>query len=442
LREYVVTHTELRQIIDFGDEAVFDALAYPTIVIATKRDKPLPLSDVKNDVLVLNWDSSNPDYRVSDFPDVFAAERFAVPQAELKPGGWQLEPPRKRMLLARVRKAGQPLIDYVNRQLYYGIKTGLNEAFVISREQRDALIAEDKNSVDVLKPYLRGRDVKRWHAEPEDLWLIFIPWHFPLQDLESISGASVKAEKQFQETYPAIYKHLLAYKTELSARDKSEIGIRYEWYALARHREYWREFLRPKIIFPAIQNEVSYAADLDGHFGNDKTNIIVSDNWRYVLTVLNSAVSWWLTRELFASKQGGYFEFKPMYVSAIPVPSITGDQRKLIDPLVNSVLRGISRPEFERLLNGLVYELFFPEDLHAKNIRLFDACASAGIGNWPQPETHGADAAKGNAAVARAAFAMAASSTAEEIFHPRHPIYGMLFELQTLEVVRLIESQP
>jgi adenine-specific DNA-methyltransferase len=354
---------------------------------------------------------------VSDFPDVFAVERFAVPQGELKRDGWQLEPPLKRQLLARVRKAGQPLIDYVNRQLYYGIKTGLNEAFVISREQRDALIAEDKSSADVLKPYLRGRDVKRWHAEPQDLWLIFLPWHFPLQDTENVSGASVQAEKQFQQTYPAIYRHLLAYKSELSARDKSEIGIRYEWYALARHREYWREFLRPKIIFPAIQNEVSYAADLDGHFGNDKTNIIVSENWRYVLTVLNSAVSWWITRELFASKQGGYFEFKPMYVSAIPVPSITGSQRELIDPLVNSVLQGISRPEFERLLNGLVYELFFPEDLHAKNIRLFDACTAADIRDD-----------------------MDAQAKATEIFHPRHPIYGQLFELQTLEVVRLIEG--
>ena len=125
----MVTHTELRQIIDFGDEAVFDALAYPTIVIATKREKAVPLSDVKNDVAVLNWDSSNTNYRVSDFPDVFAAERFAVPQRDLKREGWQLEPPLKRLLLARIRKAGQPLIDYVNKQLYYGIKTGLNEAF-------------------------------------------------------------------------------------------------------------------------------------------------------------------------------------------------------------------------------------------------------------------------------------------------------------------------
>ena len=77
----------------------------------------------------------------------------------------------------------------------------------------------------------------------------------------------------------------------------------------------------------------------------------------------------------------------------------------------------VSRPEYERLLNGLVYELFFPEDLHAKNIRLFDACTAAGI--------------KGG---------MDAQAKAAEIFHPRHPIYGQLFDLQAVEVVRLIEG--
>jgi adenine-specific DNA-methyltransferase len=132
---------------------------------------------------------------------------------------------------------------------------------------------------------------------------------------------------------------------------------------------------------------------------------------------LNSSISWWLTRQLFASKQGGFFEFKPMYVSAIPIPQITAEQRKVIEPLVDASIQAISRPEFERLLNGLVYELFFPEDLNAKNIRLFAACEQAGI---------------------RAG--MDAQAIAAAIFHPSHPIYGLLFELQTVEVVRLIEA--
>jgi len=67
LRQYMATHTEVRQIIDFGDEDVFDALAYPTIIIATKRHKPVSLVDATNDVAVLNWDGTNPNYRVTDY---------------------------------------------------------------------------------------------------------------------------------------------------------------------------------------------------------------------------------------------------------------------------------------------------------------------------------------------------------------------------------------
>ncbi|MES2878544.1 MAG: Eco57I restriction-modification methylase domain-containing protein [Pseudomonadota bacterium] len=418
LRQYMVTHTELRQIIDFGDEAVFDALAYPTIVLATKLVKPVAADHATNDVWALNWDSSNPAHRVIDFPDVFAAERFAVPQNELKPSGWQLEPPGKRRLLERLRKAGQPLGDYCKGRFYYGIKTGLNEAFVISREQRDALVAQDPRSAEIIKPFLRGRDVKRWNVESQDLWLLFIPWHFPLQEDQSITGPSEKAETAFRKAYPAIYRHLLTFKDDLSARNVAETGIRYEWYALQRWAAgYWQEFAVPKIFVPGISDKVNYAVDLSGQLGNDKTSIIASDDWRYLLAILNSTVSWWLTRQLFASKMGGFFEFKPMYVSAIPIPHITAEQRSVVEPLVEAVIAGISRPEYERLLNGLVYELFFPEDLHAKNIRLFDACTAAGIRDG-----------------------MDAQAVAAEIFHPRHPIYGQLFELQTLEVVCLIEG--
>ena len=115
---------------------------------------------------------------------------------------------------------------------------------------------------------------------------------------------------------------------------------------------------------------------------------------------------------------GGFFEFKPMYVSALPIPQITAEQRCVVEPLADAVIAGISRPEYERLLNGLVYELFFPQDLHAKSIRLFDACAAAGIQQG-----------------------MDAQAVAQTIFNPSHTIYAQLFELQTLEVVRVIEAE-
>ena len=89
-----------------------------------------------------------------------------------------------------------------------------------------------------------------------------------------------------------------------------------------------------------------------------------------------------------------------------------------MEQLMTAAEAGISRPEYERLLNGLIYELFFPEDLHAKNIHLFDACAAAGISQG-----------------------MDAKAVAQSIFNPSHTIYAQLFELQTLDVVRVIEGE-
>ena len=393
---------------------MFDALAYPTIVLATKLAKPVAADQAANDVWALNWDSSNPTHQVIDFPEVFAAERFAVPQNELKPGGWQLEPPAKRRLLERLRKAGQPLGEYCKGRFYRGVLTGLNEAFVISREQRDALVAQDPKSAEIIKPFLRGRDVKRWNVEFEEQYLIKI------ESSENVSHVwsdlpPDKAEKKFAKTYPSIYAWFTGenHRQQLIAR--TDQG-RYFWEL--RSCAYWDEFLEPKIVIPAITGNVNYAADLSGFFSNDKTSVIVSEDWRYVLAILNSAISWWLTRQLFASKMGGFFEFKPMYVSALPIPQITAEQRCVVEPLADAVIANIIRPEYERLLNSLVYELFFPEDLHAKNIRLFDACAAAGI-------QQGMD---GQAVAAR-------------IFRNDHPIYGMLFDLPSLDVVRVIEGR-
>lgn len=415
LRQFMATHTRLKNIIDFGDEAVFTAIAYPTIVIATRREKPVyppPAADV---VRALNWEQVHP---VETFPAVFSAENFSVPQSELKKEGWQLEPPGKRQLLGRIRMAGQPLGEYVKGRFYYGIKTGLNEAFVIDGATKDRLIAEDPKSAELIKRYLRGRDVKRWQVEWAGLYLITFPFGF----------------HEKLKNYPAILHHLSQYENDLRKRGQctsSRSGKgegQHHWLELDNNpkESYLAEFEQPKIFVPAIEDGVEYAPDLTGYYGNDKTNIIVTDEWRYVLAVLNSSVSWWITQQTFSGKQGGFFEFKPMYVSQLPIPSATQDWKRLLSAVVDAVL-ATKDARFERLINGLVFELFFPNDLHRANIFLFGASEKAGIGKLSDLKDN--------------ALATAASDLVDRIFVPSHPIYAMLFDLQALEVVRIIEGK-
>ena len=408
LRVYMTTNTEMRQLLDFDYEDIFSALAYPSIVIACKRSKPILTNEATNEVRVLNWKKDK--FSVNAFPDIFAVDSFAIPQADLSREGWQLAESVERKLLSRLRTRSTPLGDYCEGRLYRGIITGLNEAFVIDAETRCRLIAEEINSVELIKPYLRGRDVKRWTLNDTGLYLIAFPFGF----------------HQELQRYPAILRHLTSHEVALrnrgqckSSRNGKAEG-QHHWLELDNNpRElYLAEFERPKIIIPAIALLPSAAIDLQGYFSNNKSTIIIPPSIGLAAAAINSSVATWFAMQKFATKQGGFYDFEPRYSRQIPVPPASSQQLAVVETIVSTISEAVSKPEFERLLNGLVYELFFPEDLHAKAIRLFDACAAAGIREG-----------------------MDAQAIATAIFHPRHPIYGMLFELQTLDVVRIIESQ-
>jgi adenine-specific DNA-methyltransferase len=359
LRQFLTDSTTIHNLIDFGDYPVFEeAIAYPSIITLSKAKSE------NNQVQALSWDETKKQ-DIATFATVLDQDSLKILQENLKPDGWRLESSQNFDLLAKLRNAGKHLDEYVNGKFYYGIKTGFNEAFVIDRVTRDRLINEHPSSAEVIKPFLRGRDVKRWALESPNLYLLFIPWHFPLNEDSSITGASEKAEKEFQNHYPAIYKHLLQFKKQLSERNKAETGIRYEWYALQRcAASYWQEFSQPKIIIPAITNNVEYAPDLLGYYSNDKTSICIPKDINYTLGILNSSLMWWFIQQIAASKQGGFFEFKPIYVSQIPIVNATKSQRTAIEKLVQKCLDAkkgnpkADTSELEKAIDHLVYKLY------------------------------------------------------------------------------------
>lgn len=144
---------------------------------------------------------------------------------------WVILSDIEQRIKEKIERIGTPLKDW-DIQINYGIKTGFNEAFIVDGTKRKELIEQDPKSDEIIRPILRGRDIKRYGYEFADLYLLFIPWHFPLHTDPTISGSSDKAEKAFKAQFPAVYNHLLSHKTQLENRNKAETGIRYEWYAL------------------------------------------------------------------------------------------------------------------------------------------------------------------------------------------------------------------
>lgn len=315
LRSFLSRETQLLQVIDFGDTPVFTSIGYPSIVLLAKRPPN------GNEARVLSWDPGLP---IEEFPSIFTSRSFKMGQRELTADGWRLESQAVLRLLDKLRKAGKPLAEYVNGRFYYGIKTGLNEAFVVDRETRDRLIAASPSVSEVLKPFLRGRDVKRWKVNFSHQYLIKIESSENRQ--HSWSGKPDKeAEKVFAKTYSSIFERFKGFREALKNRDDQG-----KYYWELRSCAYWQAFEQPKIVIPAIADSVEYAGDKQGFYSNDKTSICVSDEIPFLLGLLNSRLLWWVIQRTAASKQGGFYEFKPMYVSVLPIPSVAKTEKSLL----------------------------------------------------------------------------------------------------------------
>ncbi len=234
---------------------------------------------------------------------------------ELEDSGWNLENPASRKLLAKLKSKGTPLGELVNGKIFRGVLTGLNEAFVITPEERERLIREDPKSAELIKPFLRGKDVKRYKPLKNQKFLIF-----------TRRGVDVKQ-------FPAIERYLIQFKKQLLPRpvdwkpkipDEKWPGRKpgnYKWYEIQDSIDYYPEFEKPKIIFPAIIKRSTFVLDSNGIYSNDKTSIIAESN-QVLIGILNSKVVDMFMSLTASTKQGGYFEYKPMYVQKIPVPKI------------------------------------------------------------------------------------------------------------------------
>ncbi|HSS77614.1 MAG TPA: TaqI-like C-terminal specificity domain-containing protein, partial [Thermoanaerobaculia bacterium] len=229
---------------------------------------------------------SRDDVRLDDLDRQVDEEGFELPRGRLGSAPWTPEPDAVQALMAKILKQGKPLVDYAGAKPFRGILTGLNEAFLIDTENRNALIAKDARSAEILKPYLRGQDVFRWRAQPNGLWMILLKssddheWPWSLSE-------PADAEGIFATTFPALHQYLAQWREQLIAR--SDQG-RF-WWEL-RKCSYYEEFDRPKILWQEIQYAPAYAMDSSGTFANNKVFFIPSED-RYLVSIFNSPLLWW-----------------------------------------------------------------------------------------------------------------------------------------------------
>ncbi len=301
LRKFLGDNVAIEAVVDFGDLQIFEGVTtYPAILTLHKEksEEGGALSFLKADALP------------KDLEAEFVAHAHVMPRARLSAGSWQFEDDRLAALRDKIVKGKKTLGEVYGAPLY-GIKTGLNEAFVIDTPTRDRLVALDPRSSELLVPFLRGENVKRWRVEPEGLFLINTP-----------------KNKVDIDAYPAIRDWLLPFKRKLQER-----ATRQEWFELQQAQVAYQSRLgAPKIAWPHFQVQRSFAVDDSGYFLNNKCFFLASQD-ASLAALLNSTSLWFQLVSLARIKRGNYIEAEAQFVGQLALPGMSKVERRQIEKL-------------------------------------------------------------------------------------------------------------
>lgn len=331
LRNFLRQKGTIETVVDFGDLQVFEGVTTYPVVITMRRDEPVKKHELQF------WKLDNlPE---ANFRASFEKAKEPYPQKSLTHGSWELESPALKALRDKIRKGKKTLKDVYGSPLY-GIKTGYNAAFVIDTPTKNKICAQDPNSIKLLKPFLEGKDLKRWHSESRGLWIIYIP------------KSRIKVED-----YPAIREWLLPHKERLEKR-----AAKQQWFELQQAQEaYSGPLSKPKISFPHFSAVQNFAADYHGSFSNDKTYFIPHSD-SYLLAYLNSLAAWFYLSNLAPAVRGGYHELRVQYVEQVPIPKFTKASKVELASLADNAQTAAKQQyEIQQALTRRIPDLAAPD---------------------------------------------------------------------------------
>ena len=242
-------------------------------------------------------------------------------------------------------------------EIYRGVLTGCNDAFIITSEKRDEILAncttkeERTKTAEIIRPILRGRDIRKYGYEWAELWLIatFPSRHYNIDE------------------YPSIKQYLLSYGIERleqtgkvhnidGEKIKSRKKTNNKWFETQDSISYWDEFSKPKIVWGNLNIFGSYTIVPKNMFINAPACMIVPGN-NYLLAVLNSKIADYYLRTIGVVRDGGFFEYKPMFIKQIPIPKITAEKAEQIDNILSSPLSMEDKEtKIEKIIES-IYEL-------------------------------------------------------------------------------------
>jgi len=292
LRNYLIENTQPFEIIDLGS-GIFESATVDSNLLIFEKNSNTRKKSFKGIDLT----------KETDFVDFTHQENKKVTLSFKENDVWTISSISEQILKSKFDELGTPLNKW-DIEIKYGIKTGLNEAFIISESIKDELILNDFKNSEIIKPILRGRDVNRYITDYQKLYLI-----------NTHNGFKENPKIEI-EHYPFVKKYLEKFEPKLSKRyDKGSTK-----YNL-RNCAYVDDFNEPKIIWKEMSSEPPFTIDKDGFFTNDTITFIVGEGLEYLLTLLNSKLSFYIYSKHYSGGGLGSkgVRFKKDFLSELPL---------------------------------------------------------------------------------------------------------------------------
>lgn len=325
LRRFFSQSSVFEQIIDFGHAPIFeDADTFPCIVAVRKTKVSETERENKEVVICIVPREELPKINLTQYVQN-EENSYTIPWSRFSANAWSLEPPAVDELMQKIQRVGVPLKDFAGVKPICGIKTGLNEAFFIDDATKKKLILDDPKCAEIIKPLLRGQDIKRWCPEWDNLWIIF-------------------AHKDIDiEQYPIIKQHLENYRNKLENRAGKQL-----WWQLQASPASYHLFAEPKIIWQDLAFHSRFCLEQENVI-IDMTCFVLPCSDLWLLAVLNSPLMWyWLWRNTIHGKDE-VLRLKNIYTETLPIAKPTAEIRAEVEEIVTRLIE-ITK------LNGQIYK--------------------------------------------------------------------------------------
>ena len=342
LKKHIADTCHIHSITDFGDLPVFKgATAYPMIFIA--QNKIL----ASNSTIFTQVKSLEPPY--PNISAIIQDKGQTLPTTAINGSSWTLTDTSSAIRVKKMEATGIPLGEYVNGQIYYGVKTGFNKAFIIDDAKRVELIAQDPRSAEIIKPLTTGKNIEKWSISEQNKWLIF-----------TRHGININE-------YPAIRLHLNQWRTQLEPKPPNYFSTQkwlgrksgsYKWYEIQDNVAYYNKFVNPKIVYQTFQVKPCFAYDNNGMYINNSLWMISLDDL-YLLGVLNCQSFWSEINRHCTKIQNGY-QLIQVYLEKAIVPNASTTEREAISQLVQKCLdaKGVNCETWEKEIDERVAALY------------------------------------------------------------------------------------